>query len=163
MSINLINFRCRNFWPPIRLFLGKKRLPHSSVCIEHHLWLLNGLLPKLLHLCPTPSSYRLQHRRSGPLCIRSRHRACWPKEARCSRNVHILLLLNWHCTCRWPCLHFPIMACTLHCYLHSIPPLSSHCPPFHLRVPEVVPRPRKSKGSHATHACHCRVQWKSPP
>lgn len=130
---------------------------------ELHFWLLNSPFPKLLDLRLAPHPHWLQHRWGWPLRIRPCHRACWSFKAWNSRNVHILLLLDWDCTSLRHSLHFSYMAYTLHCLLYSLPYLSYHCPPFHLRIPKMVPRSGKNKRSHETHAHHCQVEQKPPP
>lgn len=142
--------------------VGKKRLPHSGMHFEHHLWLLDSILPKLLDLPRTPPSDGLEHRRGGPMFVRPGHGARGPNEARSSGNVHLLLLLHRDCNSFGNSLHFPIVACPLHRFLNSIPPLHHHYPTFRLRVTKVVLSPRTSERGRAAHAYHCPVQWQTP-
>ena len=145
MLYHFLIFRCWSFWSFFRLIPWKKRLFNGSMLIKHHLWCLNGILPKLLGVRPPPSPHRLQHWRRRTLRFCPRNRACRPHKAWGGRNVHILLLLHQHrIACRHS-LHLPIMARTLHCLLDPLLPLPRRSPSLPLRVSKVVPCTRQSK------------------
>jgi hypothetical protein len=151
--VSLIS-RCRDIWASFRLLPRKKRLPISCLYLKRHLRLLDGIFPGLLDIRLTPPPNRFQHRWRRPLRFRPSHRTRRPHQARGCRNVHILLLLNRNRFALRHSLRFPVMANSIHCFLHSLPYLPRRRPPFHLRVSEMVPRSRKSKGGDESHALH---------